>query len=137
MDRRTALPVAVLGGVTVGAANWLALVRSVPLTATLVTLYALGLGLLLSRDDAYRRRDTDGPDWWAGTAGPLVIVVGVFGLNVGLGLPSDLRLSLLLLVVGAMLAAFGVGVASALSWAGVDASRADATDEGSDGSSTG
>ncbi|MFC7070004.1 hypothetical protein [Halobaculum lipolyticum] len=110
-------------GVAVGAANWQLLVANGPLTATLVVLYAAGSALLIRTQAVYRRAatDTDGPDWWAGTAGPLVLAVGVFGLNAGLGLAFDLRTSLLLLVVGAMLATYGLGIASAVSWFAVDA----------------
>lgn len=110
-------------GAVVGAANWQLFVANGPLTATLVVLYAAGSTLLIRTQAVYRRAatDTDGPDWWAGTAGPLVLAVGVFGLNAELGLAFDLRVSLLLLAAGAILAAYGLGIASAVSWFAVEA----------------
>lgn len=127
--RRTRWALGATVGVAVGVANWALFVPNVPLTLTLVVLFTVGSALLVRAQGVYRHEaaDTDGQDWWAATGGPLAILVGIFGLNTGLGLSFDLRVSLLLLAVGAMLAAYGVGIVSAVSWFGVGDESADET----------
>ncbi|WP_277554568.1 hypothetical protein [Halobaculum limi] len=127
--RRTRWALGATVGVAVGVANWTLFVPNVPLTATLVVLFTVGSGLLIRAQRVYQREgtDTDSPDWWAATGGPLTILVGIFGLNTGLGLSFDLRVSLLLLAVGAMLAAYGVGIVSAVAWFDVGDDPADGT----------
>lgn len=120
MDRTTRWFVGIGVGTGVAFVSYTWLVPNLLLAATDAVLYSAGSALLIRHQQVWRGLDTEGLDPWAATAGPLVIIVGVFGLNVELGLRFGLRTGLLVLAVGAMLAAWSIGVGSALHWAGVD-----------------
>ena len=118
MNRRLRRVLIAAFGIGVGAATYEFLVANLALATTNASLSAVGVELTARNRAALRDlfddSQRDGPNWWDGAVGPLVIVAGLFGLGPTLGLSGELRYALAVLVVGTILVAWNLGIGTVL-----------------------
>lgn len=101
-------------GAFTGVGTYLLPVSAISLSVTCFILYTLGLRLMLLHPDVFFTRNSDWAiAWWGGVGGGLLGAVPLFGVSTALSFSLSLRFSLSVLVLGAMMTMWALGVAHA------------------------
>lgn len=119
MKRRAYWLLSLTLGIAVGAVTYGYLISDGALAVSSGLLWFAGIGLTIRNHAALKNRLLErtgsGPFWWDGSVGPLVVLVGSFGIGPTLPVSFGLRVALLILTTGALLVAWNLGVGSTLS----------------------